>query len=300
MTTSDAVTIQLPPSVTVVEGEGGLPLLRVLTPLCTGYVYLLGAHLSAWTPTGHDPVLWMSRESDFEPGKPIRGGVPLCFPWFGGGPEGDKVPGHGVVRVVPWTLTEATDDDGTVTLVLKVTSDDVAGVLGAEHVPGAFEAIYTVRMGADLRLELAVTNTGEQTLEIEEALHTYFAVHDVTGVVVQGLDGASYLDKVAGETRTQDGPVVVSAETDRVYESTGTAEIVDPGRHRTITITKENSANTVVWNPWVAKAAAMPDFGDDEWPGMICVETANALSDGPSIEPGATHTMSANIAVAIA
>lgn len=297
MTFSDAVTIPLPPSVTVISGEGGLPLLRVLTPLSTGYVYLLGAHVSGWTPAGHDPVLWMSAKSDFEVGKPIRGGVPLCFPWFGAGASGDKAPGHGVARVVPWTLTQARDDDGTVTLVFELTSDDVAGVPGADLVPGPFAATYTVTFGSALGLELAVMNTGQEEFAFEEALHTYLAVHDATGVFVKGLEGAQYLDKVAGETRTQDGPVVISAETDRVYSSTGTALILDAGRHRTVTVAKENSANTVVWNPWVAKAAAMPDFGDDEWPGMICVETANALDDGPVLQPGATHTMSANITV---
>lgn len=299
MTSTDAVQIPLPPSVTVISGQGDLPMLRVLTPLCTGHVYLQGAHVTSWTPSRHDPVLWMSRAAEFAVGTPIRGGVPICLPWFGAGVTGDKVPSHGVARVVPWELIEATDDDGTVTLVLRLTSADATGVPGAEHVPGPFEATYTVIMGETLNLSLEVRNSGEHDIEVEEALHTYLDVHDVTGVTITGLAGADYLDKLTGETVQQHGDVRLTAETDRVYRSAAAATIVDPGRSRVITIEKQASANTVVWNPWAAKAAAMPDFGDEEWPGMLCVETANAVADRLRLAPGEIHTMAATISATI-
>lgn len=296
-----SIAVDLPASVTLTGGEGGLPMLRVDTPVATGEVYLHGAHVSAWTPAGHDPVIWMSRASTFAPGRPIRGGVPICFPWFGGGREPGMAPAHGFARIADWTLAAAEDVDGVVTLALRLTDADVAGLPGVQAWPHAFEATYTVTFGPELGLELSVRNTGAREYSFEEALHTYLHVRDVTAVTVEGLDGARYLDKTPGAGTglvVQSGPVTFTGETDRVYRSTGTATVVEPGV-RTITVTKEGSANTVVWNPWTAKAAAMPDYDDAEWPTMVCVETANALDDAVSLAPGDSHTMRARLAAAI-
>ncbi|MFH5822707.1 D-hexose-6-phosphate mutarotase [Georgenia sp. AZ-5] len=296
-----SIAVDLPASVTLAGGEGGLPLLRVDTPVATGEVYLHGAHVSAWTPAGHDPVIWMSRASMFAPGQPIRGGVPICFPWFGGGREPGMAPAHGFARLADWTLVGAEEVDGVVTLALRLTDADVAGLPGVQAWPHAFEATCTVTFGPELGLELSVRNTGAEECSFEEALHTYLHVRDVTAVTVEGLDGARYLDKAPGagtDLVAQSGPVTFSGETDRVYRSTGTATVVEPGV-RTITVAKEGSANTVVWNPWTAKAVAMPDYDDAEWPTMVCVETANALDDAVSLVPGESHTMRARISAAI-
>ncbi|MCM3660519.1 D-hexose-6-phosphate mutarotase [Georgenia satyanarayanai] len=292
----------LPDSVTAAEGEGGLPVLRVATALATGEVYLHGAHVTAWTPAGADPVLWVSNASRFVPGEAIRGGVPICFPWFGAGREpGLAPPPHGFARLAPWRLVAAEEDDGgAVTLTLELTDADVADVPAAQAWPHAFTATYTVTFGRELTLALTVENTGEGEISYEEALHTYLAVADARTTTVQGLDGATYLDKAPGgapDHVTQRGDVAFTAETDRVYGSTGTVVVVDESAGRRIGIDKDGSANTVVWNPWVDKAAAMPDYGDDEWPSMVCVETANALDAAISLAPGARHTMTARYAV---
>lgn len=295
------VTVDLPASVTLADGEGGLPVLRVGTPRGTGEIYLHGAHVTAWTPAGHDPVIWMSGGSAFAADAPIRGGVPICFPWFGPGRDGKAQPAHGFARLAEFAVVDARDDDGEVTVSLRLTEAEVTGLPGADGWPHPFELTYTVTMGEELTLAVGVRNTGEDSISFEEALHTYLHVADATAARVEGLDGVTYLDKVAEggpAERTQEGPVTVTGETDRVYRSTATATVVDPGRARTMTVAKDGSADTVVWNPWVEKAAAMPDYDDAEWPTMVCVETANAFDDAVTLAPGESHTMTARIGVA--
>lgn len=287
-------TTDLPPSVTLADGEGGLPVVRVATAVATGEVYLQGAHVTAWQPAGGDPVIWLPDAAQFRHGAAIRGGVPVCFPWFGAGRTPGLAPAHGFARTTPWRLTRATDDAGTVTLTFALTHDDVAGAPGAEHWPFAFEAEYTVTVGAALTLALTVHNTGEETFSFEEALHTYLAVTDVRTATVDGLDGARYLDKTAPDDAApvlQSGPVTFSGVTDRVYRRGTSLTVTDPGA-RSITVTPGHAADTVVWNPWAEKAAAMADIGDEEWPTMVCVETANVLDDAVTVEAGGSHTMS--------
>ena len=290
---------QLPPSVTVTDGAGGLPVVRVATALATGEVYLQGAHVTAWQPAGTDPVIWLSAAAQFRPGTAIRGGVPLCFPWFGAGRTPGLTPAHGFARTAPWRLTGAADDAGTVTLTFTLTHDDVAGAPGTEHWPFAFDARYTVTFGAELTLALTVRNTGVETFSFEEALHTYLAVTDVRTARVEGLDGAQYLDKTAAADAaavTQHGPVTFSGATDRVYLRGAPLTLVDPGA-RAVTVTPTGAADTVVWNPWAERAAAMSDLGDEEWPTMVCLEAANALDDAVSLEPGGAHTVTVGYGV---
>jgi D-hexose-6-phosphate mutarotase len=166
--------------------------------------------------------------------------------------------------------------------------------------PYAFAATYRVRMSGDeLVVLLAITNTGEQPFTYEEALHAYFAVSDIRAVTVDGLAGARYLDMVPGADRgphTQDGPITFTGETDRVFQDTGaTATVHDGGRR--LALARDGSKSAIVWNPWIAKAASMADYGDDDWTGMVCVETANVKADAVTLEPGADHTMTARVSV---
>ena len=289
----------LPAGVRLDSGRGGLPRLTIDTDLCAGEMYLYGAHLCAWQPRSErHPVLWMSGESRFEAGAPIRGGVPICFPWFGAKAGDSSAPGHGVARISLWALEHArTEPDGAAVVRLGLAPDgsarpDLLGTLGL-----AFE----VRFGAVLSMALTVTNRGGAPATFEEALHTYFAVGDVRRASVAGLQGATYLDKVDGGARkTQsDALVAVAGETDRLYLDTEAAiTLSDPMLGRRIRVSKTGSRSSVVWNPWVAKSRAMPDFGDDEWPGMICIETANAAANAVTLPGHASHRMTAVISVA--
>jgi glucose-6-phosphate 1-epimerase len=298
--TEKSITVDLPDSVELVEGPSGLSLLRLSTPVATGELYLQGAHISAWAPAGDGEEIWMSKASMFEPAEPLRGGVPICFPWFGPGRDSSMSPVHGYARLADWSLASAEDVDGTVNLVLVLTDADVAGLPGVEKWPHPFELAYRVSFGAELAVALTARNTGSEEFVFEEALHTYLGVEDIHRVRIEGLDGSQYLDRAPGGVagrQTQVGPMTFTGETDRLFYSTSSASVIDVAAGRRITVAKDGSANTVVWNPWIAKAAAMPDYGDDEWREMVCLEAANALENAKTINPGAEHTMSARYAV---
>jgi D-hexose-6-phosphate mutarotase len=292
----DLTRTKLPSSIHVTEGAGGLRRISIQNDLTSGEIYFQGAHVTGWRPASTArPVLWMSRKSLFEIGRPIRGGVPVCFPWFGAHPSDPSAPGHGFARLREWTLIRAEEAGDSVLLAFELTGERVSALW-----PHSFRMEYRIEMGGALRLELDVHNIGRTSFTFEEALHTYIAVHDVRGVTVGGLEHTEYLDKVASLERRQQGdaPVRFTAETDRIYLATRAACVVeDPGGRRRIRIGKGGSDATVVWNPWVEKARAMPDFGDEEWPEMLCVETANVNVHAVTLAPDSSHTMTATIEV---
>lgn len=258
-----------------------------------------GAHVWAWQPAGQRPVLWVSASSTFVDGKAIRGGVPVIFPWFGPGRAPGMTPAHGLLRTRSWRRTSVTDTldaDGRLVVEHALGRDDI----GETPVwPYAFEAQSRTTFTPEfVQIELKITNTDSRAFDFEEALHTYLAVGDVRTVTIEGLEGADYVDKTTGGTlRVQDGPVTFAGETDRVYASGSSVVLNDPAWQRRIKVSKEGSANTVVWNPWADKAAGMSDFGDDEWTGMVCIEAANALGDAVALEPGQTHVMRQRVTV---
>jgi glucose-6-phosphate 1-epimerase len=291
--------LSLPSGVALQSGRGGLDRLSIDTAACTGEIYLHGAHLTAWQPRGAAPVIWMSGSSLFEPRRPIRGGIPICFPWFGPHPSEPAASPHGFARLAPWTLdgvASGADHAVTVTLSLRTAANRIDEGLW----PHQCVLTFTATFGRELALELAVHNVGVDACPVQEALHTYFAVGDIRQVSVEGLAGAAYVDKVRGGERClQDAaPIRFAGETDRPYLDTeATTTIVDGAWKRRIVIAKQGSRTTVVWNPWTAKARAMPDFGDDEWSSMVCVETANALDNALTLPPGGMHRLRAAIRV---
>jgi len=268
-------------------GGGGLTRAVVDTAQCTGHVYLHGAHVAAWRPADAEPVLWMSGRSHFEDGKPIRGGVPICFPWFGPKADDPDAASHGLARAKPWDFAAAVDTPDGPTMFLAT------GI----H---AFAVRQTVTLGETLTMKLTVRNTADEPASFEAALHTYLHVGDVHQVSIAGLEGADYLDKMAdGERKNQgDQPIRFEAETDRVYLDTDADCVLnDPALGRSIRIAKTGSRSTVVWNPWTDKAARMADFGDDEWPGMCCIETANVADNAVTLGPDESHEMTVTVAV---
>jgi glucose-6-phosphate 1-epimerase len=285
----------IPDHLRIVPGGGGLPRVEIANRLAAAHIYLHGAHVTHFQPAGAQPVLWLSASSWFADGKPIRGGVPLCWPWFGPHSARKDAPGHGFARLRSWTLSETAQlSDGRTRAVFTLADDAATRALW----PHAFRLRYAVTVGRDLELDLRVDNAGDTAFRYEEALHTYLAVDDIRRTTVDGLAGTPYLDKVRDFARVvQDGAVSFSGETDRVYLDTTAACTLADGRRRLV-VGKEGSADTVVWNPWIAKAKAMADFGDDEWAGMACVETVNALDHAVVLAPGASHHLVARIGVA--
>ncbi len=275
------------PNMLRIEPGKGLPRIVVTAPAASGEVYLHGAHVSAWQPKGHDPVLWMSGSSWYEAGKPIRGGVPLCFPWFGPHPSDKTFPGHGWARLMGWQIvsTQALPDGGA-RVVLALSAH-------------GYELTHDITFGATLRMTLSIKNAGAQSQSVEAAQHTYFTIGDIHKIAIRGLSGVTYIDKIDNANRkTQSGDVTFTGETDRVYLNTaGPAIIADPALGREITIAKKDAAATVIWNPWVNKSKAMPDFGDNEWPGMVCVETCSVAENKLALAAGETKSITTEISV---
>jgi glucose-6-phosphate 1-epimerase len=283
------------------ETATGLILARVTTPACTAELYLHGAHLTRWQPTSFDPVLFLSESSFLEPGKAIRGGIPVIFPWFGARkptPSSDRIDGppHGFARTSEWQLAFAAVSGDDLHLTLTLSPSDTSRSFGYDH----FQVAYQLTLGRELRVRLTVVNQAETPLHFEEALHTYFAVGDVHQISLAGLEGAEYLDKTDGFARKKQAEptLQLTAETDRLYlNTTATVTIDDPTLHRRIHVAKANSQNTVVWNPWSALTATLPDMDPASWPHMVCVETANASENALTLAPHDAHTMEARIRV---
>lgn len=263
----------------------------------TGSVLSYGAHAMSWTPEGGEPVLWVSSRASTETGRAIRGGVPVCFPWFGPGRTGDMTPAHGFARITGWRLEEEGEDaDGNAFASFALAPEDVPEEL-RESFPHEFAAQLRMSVGSALRLELTVTNTGQETFDYEEALHTYLSVGDVTRVRVRGLDGVSFHNKVTKEQRTQVGDLEITGETDAVFAHRGEVRVSDPALGRTLVISKEGSDSTVVWNPWEDKAVGMSDFADHEWREMLCVEAGNVMGSPVRLAAGESHTIAQQIEV---
>ena len=279
-------------SVLVEQGNGGLPRLRISTASGAGEIYLHGAQVTSWRPAVGDEVIFLSERSHWEDGKAIRGGIPVCFPWFRGKADNSGAPAHGFVRSRQWTLESVeAGDNGSVTAVCATAADDGS----RRWWPYEFRLVHRITVGKTLRMELIATNAGYTTFRFEEALHTYFRVGDVERVTVRGLAGISYLDNMDGNRqKVQAGDLRLQGSADNAYLNTaGAVEIVDPVLGRVMRTEKENSSTTVAWNPWQQGAAGLPDLGDDEWRGMICVEASNILSAGVSLDPGEQHMMCA-------
>ncbi len=252
-------------------------------------IALHGAHLMSFVPEGQEALLWMSKKSCFEAGKAIRGGIPICWPWFGGHPRGSTMPAHGFARISTWEPVAAGScGKGAAFLELALTP----GLIADEFETADFLVSLRVEVSNKLSVALSIENTGEKAFSYSAALHSYFKVSDIAKITLSGLDGRTFIDTLDDSTHLQQGDITFAAETDSVYPDTeDTCVINDPGFKRKIKISKAGSRSTVVWNPWAAKARRMPDFGDREFREMLCVETANAGTDARTLAPGEGHTL---------
>ncbi len=255
-----------------------------------------GAQAVAWQPPGQNPVLWLSPLASFEPGRAVRGGVPVVFPWFGAGPSGDRRPAHGFARTAIWRRDRVTNElAASGHLDVKHSLDE------ADFDSAPFDAELTTSISPDhVEVSLRVTNTGTDRFTYEEALHTYLSVSSVGQVAVDGLAGCAYLDKVDGagpDEAVQAGPVRFAGEVDRVYRHTTDAVVSDPGWGREIHVGKRGSANTVIWNPGPTKGRALGDVGPN-WSGFVCVEAGNVRDAAIDLAPGDVHILSQTIRLA--
>jgi glucose-6-phosphate 1-epimerase len=280
------------------SGQGGQPRVRVTGARADAELYLQGGHLTQWQPRGAAPVLFLSSRAAYAPGKAIRGGVPVVFPWFGPHPTDRGAAMHGFARTAPWRLVGSGPGPAD-SVVLELALEDDAATRAVW--PPAFALRYRVGVGDTLELALEIANTSSVPFTFEAALHTYLAVGDVRAVGITGLEHTTYIDKVDGMARKRHGaePLRLTGETDRVFVGTRARCVVDDrALGRRLVVDKTGSATTVVWNPWAAKTAGIADLEPDDWRRLICVETANAADDAVTLPAGARHVMTATLCVA--
>ena len=273
--------------------KGGLPVIDIQNEQASAIITIQGAYVLSWVPAGEDEVIWVSDDATFAVGKSIRGGIPICWPWFGPHDTNTAFPAHGFARTVFWQVSKVeplTTGETEITFGLDTQQldNDIRNMW-----PQPTQLQYKVTVGRTLTLELTTFNQGTQPFTVGQALHTYFAVNDISNTSVYGLEDRDYLDKTDNFNRkTQNGPIKIHSETDRVYQDTPDDIVIDDGR-RKILIKKSGSQSTVVWNPWEMVAARMGDLGKDGYLNMVCVETANAADDVVIIAPGESHTLRA-------
>ncbi len=270
------------------EGPGGLPVANISSPQGQATIALQGAHLIDYrSRDSHQAMFWLSRRSHFSPGKAIRGGIPICWPWFGAHPQDSRLPAHGLARTALWRVSSSR----------HLSDDGIEIVFSMPALPPPFPDLRlqaTFRIGRQLDIALETTNHSDSVYQLSQALHSYFLVSDCEQVGIDGLDGCEYIDKTDNNRHhRQSGAPLISGEFDRIYLATdGACRIDDPGLQRSLRISARNSASTVVWNPGAVKAAAMADIGKDGFRHMLCVETANAASDSVTIAAGDSHRLS--------
>lgn len=264
--------------VRITQRDGHI-VLAIRTTVASAEIALQGAQVLSWSPNGNNDVLWCAPLPPAHSGKAIRGGIPICWPWFGPHATDPSQPQHGMVRTANWTLaaTHATANGAQIVF----THDAFGCALRVE-----------LKIGRQLTLSLSATNQSVAPVTITEALHTYFSVSDARTIKVYGLDGLTYRDNADGAREKQHlGEITPSQETIAVFPNTpDVVELRDQGFHRGIRITRGGGRSTIVWHPG-ASVSTFKDIQPTEATRFICVESGNVMPHAVTIAPGGTHRL---------
>ena len=271
--------------------ENGFASIEVINKSASAEIALQGAHLFYFRPVAEQSLLWLSKKSFFESGRAIRGGIPICWPWFGRHPENSALPQHGFARISDWELVEVQEPDDQTTEIRLQLHHCVESL---QLWPYRFSLLLTLTIGRTLSLALTTKNCDVRPFEITAALHSYFAVENIHTVHVDGLAGRPYFDSLTGKECVQQSPIRIGQEVDRIYHQVE-SPVTLHDQKRSVRIDASGSSSAVIWNPWQEKSVAMADMHDDAYTTMLCIETANAPGDARRIEPGEEHTLRAVI-----
>jgi glucose-6-phosphate 1-epimerase len=285
------------PGTVTIEQRGSAGIVAIKTAAADATISLQGAQLLSWTPAGEADVLWTSPLAGIGNGLAIRGGIPICWPWFGPHPTDPAAPAHGFARNALWDLMSTETQGDTARIVFRLADTDLQRTFG----PTAVDLSMTLSIGRDLDIALVTGNLGATPLSITEALHTYFQVGDVKLIEIAGLEGESYLDNADGGVRkTQKNNVVIDQEVVRAFDATAApVTLTDPVLGRRITIGKSGSGATIVWNPWTrAGAGSFTDIPSGDFAKFVCIESGNTGRAALTLPPGARHTLTARYSVA--
>ncbi|QFU06291.1 Putative glucose-6-phosphate 1-epimerase [Pseudoalteromonas sp. THAF3] len=277
--------MQLSPSVTIARCESGLEYLQVNSPLCQARIFLQGAQLTEYTPANQKPLIWVSSEEDYQEGKSIRGGIPICWPWFGVH-QNPEWPIHGVARVSLWRAEEVKEEQDAIRISLSLPMAQVDKTYWPHNTKLEVEYVLS-----DKQLEVRLTNTnlGDGPVQLTQALHSYLPTPDITQTSVDGLQGAQYIEFGEGPFEQQE-VVHFGRETDMVYSDAQPLQRIRTP-DGTIEVARENSRSCVLWNPWVDKSQRLSNFADDEYHKMLCLEAANVLDDKVELAAQQSHTL---------
>ena len=285
------------------QQRGELPVLQISNRHADASIALQGAQLLDYTPHGAKPVVWLSEQADYQRGQSVRGGIPICWPWFGAierNPDtvramtrGENLPAHGLVRTRDWTLQSVQENDTFTQIRLGLVTDSALHSIW----PHAAELQLVVTVGSSLKIELTSHNIGVQPIELTQALHTYLSASSIETVELTGLERSRYIETLdKWQELPQTGSIRFSGETDRIYlDVPGTLKLHDSGWKRTITLQASGSRSAIVWNPWIEKAKRLSQFSPGAWRNMLCIETANVLEDAITLAPHASHKMQLEI-----
>lgn len=269
--------------------ENGFEYLEINNDSSSAKIALQGAHIFHYKCKDKEPLLWLSNKSDFQKGKAIRGGVPICWPSFG--MNNPELPQHGFARVFIWKFINSKEiDEKTTQIHLRLEDSNESLKLWAYR----FCLDLKITVSEKLTMELTTVNTDEKPFKITQALHTYFNVSHISDVVIKGVSNKPYLDAVTNKECKEEGDVVIEKETDWVYQEVK-GEILLKDKNRTISIINEGSFSVIVWNPWIEKCKRMSAMSDEAYKEFVCIESANAFEDFKIIEPQKSHTLKAVI-----
>ena len=270
--------------------QNGFEYIEVNNRAAEAKIALQGAHLFHYKRVGEEPILWLSEVSDFEVGKAIRGGVPVCWPWFGFHQD-RSLPQHGFARTAMWDCVSCSEaDEKSSSVVLRLTHSQES----LKMWPYLFELDLHLTISDKLTMELKTTNLDRNSFKITQALHTYFSLSHISDTVIKGLDKKPYLDALTWKKEVQEGDITFNQEVDRVYQEVD-GEITISDKNRTLHIRNENSSSVVVWNPWIEKTSRMSAMKEDAYEHMLCIESANAFNDARVVKPQKSHTLKAEI-----
>ena len=283
--------------ITFTQLDSGIVLAKIDNAFATATISLYGGHVVEWQPKSQKaPVLWCSERVQYKPGKAIRAGVPICWPWFGAHPTETKSSSHGYARISEWELASvSTTASGSTEICMTMSDSEYSrSTMGITA-----KLAIRISIGEELSINLITTNTGNEPIILTEALHAYFCIGDIAQINISGLSECNYVDLVDDNLlKTQAGAIEFSEELGCVYlNTTADCLIEDPVLNRKIKVSKTGSQSTVVWNPWLETATKMDDLGPIGWRSMVCVESANALENTVEIKSGKEHVLHVNYSV---
>ncbi len=285
----------IPQIATFSLGNGQLPRLNLTTQHANLEIYLQGATLTNYQPHQQKPILFTSPKSNYQPHKAIRGGIPICFPWFAQNNQNKDLPMHGLARTATFTPLDITPhQDQSITATFQLKSSPATLKIW----PHPFLLKYQITLADALQIEITATNTGSQPFHFEQALHTYFHISNLNDVQILGLENTHYIDKTDQFKQKQfpAKPLKIDGFTDAVcLDTPASCRILDPAFNRQINIEKNNSQSTIIWNPHQDHIKNMSDLNDHAWSHFLCIESANVDKNRIHLPPQASHTMTLNI-----